>query len=243
MRLRNEVALAADPETVFGLLNDVERVAPCLPGATLEGKDGEDSYRGRVKVKVGPITAAYSGTVRFLETDGAAGRLVLDARGSDVHGSGTAEAKVTVEVRGDGDGSVLGIDTDLVISGKVAQFGGGAISQVSQKLMEQFAANLSRQLAQPAASATTGTAGAAVPEPAAVDAGQQGSSLDVFSLVPAPVKRYAPTLGALALGLLAGRLLRPRRGGVLVDEHASAVVTVGTHRYRVPVRHVIRSLR
>ncbi|WP_009946695.1 SRPBCC family protein [Saccharopolyspora erythraea] len=154
MRLTNEVVLPAPPEQVFDLINDVERVAPCMPGATLQGRSGDDGYQGRVKVKVGPISAAYSGVVRFLEVDRAGSSIVLDARGADQHGGGAAEAKVRVRVRPHDEGSVLSLDTDLVIRGKVAQFGRGALGDVSQKLMEQFAGNLSGLLAEPAPAAS-----------------------------------------------------------------------------------------
>lgn len=241
MRLTNEVSLSSQPETIFALINDVERVAPCLPGATLDGRSDDGSYRGRVKVKVGPISAAYSGTVRFLETDEQAKRLVLEARGTDEHGSGTAEAKVDVRVRPEGEGSVLALDTDLVIRGKVAQFGGGAISQVSQRLMEQFAQNLSGLL-------VGGDSGASAARPAETPPRQEaqpsgGSELDALSLVPAVVKRYAPAAAALVVGILVGRGLRPGGREVLVDERETATVHVGASRYRIPVRHVVRTVR
>lgn len=239
MHLTNEVAIPSPPDRVFAVLSDVERVAPCLPGATLDGRgDDEGTYRGRVTVKVGPISAAYSGTVRFLETDEVARTLVLDARGTDQHGSGTAEAKVEVTVRPDGEGSLLALDTDLVIRGKVAQFGGGAIAQVSQRLMEQFARNLSGLLAE-----GPRTTAPESPAPAAQEA-PGTSELDAFSLVVLPLlKRYAPVAAALAAGVLAGRGLRPRNRGVLLDETTTATLTIGATRHRVPVRHVVRLLR
>ncbi|MGH3435067.1 MAG: SRPBCC family protein [Sciscionella sp.] len=243
MRLTNEVVLPAAPEKVFALINDVERVAPCMPGATLEGGSEQDGYRGRVKIKVGPISAAYYGTVRFLDVDDVGLRLVLDAKGTDSHGSGKAEAKVTVRVGPHEQGSVLGLDTDLVIRGKVAQFGRGAIGEVSQKLMEQFAQNLSGLLSgvqRPAPTATRANSDQAQPTVAAA-----AGELDAMSLVVLPLlKRFAPVVAGLAAGVLAGLLVGRRRGAggraVLADEIVSATVHIGSERFQVPARRVAR---
>lgn len=254
MHLTNEVVLAAAPEHLFELINDVQRVAPCMPGAALEGSSGEDAYQGRVKIKVGPISAAYSGTVRFLEVDRANHRLVLDAKGSDQHGGGNAEAKVEVRIRPHEDGSVLALDTDLVVRGKVAQFGRGALGDVSQKLMEQFARNLGELLAeQPAATgpADSGTQppseapGAGTPSAATVAPSTQPAETELngLSLVARPlIKRFAPAAAALAVGLVAGRLSRRVRRGparnVLADEIRTATVHIGSERFSVPARRV-----
>lgn len=267
MQLSNEVTLPATPERVFAVLNDVERVAPCLPGATLEGRTEDDAYRGRVKVKVGPISAAYRGTVRFVEAHEQAKRLVLDARGSDEHGSGNAEAKVTVTIEPDGEGSVLALETDLVIRGKVAQFGKGAIGEISQQLMGRFAENLAGLLREPGPSAEVrdgqatsaqATPGQATPGQATAGeatAGQvaaagrvpaeQSAALDGLSMVALPLlKRYAPTVAALLLGLGAGVLGARTRvpGRALVDELVTATVHIGGERYRVPARRTVRLL-
>ncbi|SDX80360.1 hypothetical protein SAMN05661080_01283 [Modestobacter sp. DSM 44400] len=257
MRLTNEVVLPAPPEQVFRLLNDVQRVAPCLPGATLEGASGADAYQGKVKIKVGPITAAYQGTVRFLEVDEAARRLVLDAKGADQHGSGSAEAKVSVAITAHAEGSTLSLDTDLVIRGKVAQFGRGAINEVSQKLMEQFARNLSGLLSEPAPAADGVAPPTAVPtpRPAAGDGAVQpagtvaGStdhgSLNALSLVVLPLlRRAAPVVGVLAAALTAVALVRRGGGrGVLLDEVVPAVIRVDGERVQVQVRRRIETLR
>ncbi|MCI2420809.1 SRPBCC family protein [Saccharopolyspora sp. K220] len=234
MRLTNEVVLPAAPETVFALINDVSRVAPCMPGATLEGRTGDDSYRGRVRVKVGPISAAYQGVVRFLEVDEPGNRLVLDAKGSDQHGSGNAEAKVEVRVRPHDDGSVLALDTDLVIRGKVAQFGRGALATVSQQLMEQFARNISELLAEPVVSGNGRQD----------DHNHSRPELDGLSLVAVPVlKKIAPVAAALAVGIVAGRLLGARRRDVLADDRVNAVVQIGSESFSVPARRVVTLLR
>lgn len=142
MILSNEVVVHATPHEVFQLVNDVERVVTCLPGASIRGRDG-DGYLGGVKVKVGPVSAAYTGSVRFTEVDPDALRMRLQARGTDTRGSGDAEAQVDVTVEEDaGGGARLRLETDLVIRGKIAQFGKGAIKAVSDKLLQQFAVNL-----------------------------------------------------------------------------------------------------
>jgi uncharacterized protein len=248
MRLTNKVDLPAPPEEVFTLLNDVERVAPCLPGATLEGSDGDGAYKGRVKVKVGPITAAYQGTVRFLEVDEGAHRLVLDARGKEQSGSGNAEAKVEVQVEPHESGSTLTLDTDLVVRGKVAQFGRGAMGEVSQKLMEQFARNLSGLLDEPSgpvdgdAEADESAPVASAP-PADGGAGE-GEALNAWPLVAVPLlKRAAPVVGVLVATATAVLFGRRRGRGTLIDDVVAAVVEIDGQRVTVPVRRRIEVLR
>jgi len=192
MILDHEVAVAAPPDAVFALLNDVGRVAGCLPGAALEGADGE-TYRGGVRVKVGPISAAYTGTARFLEIDRDRRYLRLEARGTDTHGSGDAEAQVELTVEQAPGGAMLRLKTDLLIRGKIAQFGKGAIATVSSKLLKQFAANLARLLEQD----RTGT-----PAPAAAP------ELDGVKLLLGPrATKYGPIAAAFAAGVVQGWLL------------------------------------
>ncbi|GAA3170420.1 MULTISPECIES: SRPBCC family protein [Streptomyces] len=205
MRIGNSVPVAAPPEAVFALLNDVRRVASCMPGAVLDGPDG-DGWRGRVTVRVGPVAAAYGGTVRFLESDAGQGRLRLQARGADAHGRGNAEAEVVLTVTGDPAGSRLDVATDLVISGKLAQFGKGALDAVSQRLLQRFAANLGELLAAERAGAegTEGSAGGAggVPVDGVADgasgpaAGAAGGSAAPRADDPAPSVAGSPAPAA-----------------------------------------------
>ena len=106
------------------MFTDVERVAPCLPGATLLSVDGDD-FTGAVKVKVGPITVSYKGVATYQEKDSAAQRIVLKAEGKETRGNGTAAATVTAQLKDEGDATTVVITTDLAISGKAAQFGRG----------------------------------------------------------------------------------------------------------------------
>lgn len=201
MILDNEITVNASPDEVFALINDVERVVTCLPGAALDGRDG-DAYHGGVKVKVGPITAAYAGTVRFLEVDPGRRRLRLQGRGADTHGSGDAEAEVVLTVEEAPSGAVLRVRTDLLIRGKIVQFGKGAIVTVSDKLLRQFAGNLARLIEADRSGGPKPAAAAAVlaPEPAA--------ELDALSMVlPPGAAKYLPIAAAFALGLFQGWLL------------------------------------
>jgi len=124
-------------DQAWDVLLDVERIAPCMPGAQLQEVEG-DEYRGIVKVKVGPITAQYKGAARIVEADVGARRIVIKAEGRDTRGQGNAAATVTASLSADDTGTEVGIDTDLHVTGKVAQFGRGVMADVSSKLLAQF---------------------------------------------------------------------------------------------------------
>ena len=141
MELVHEFTVAVPVERAWDVLTDVERIAPCMPGAELTGVDG-GTYQGQVKVKVGPITAQYKGTASFAEKDEASRRVVLKASGRDTRGQGTASATVTATMVADGGSTTVSIVTDLSVSGRVAQFGRGVMGDVSAKLLEQFVRNL-----------------------------------------------------------------------------------------------------
>ncbi|MEU9190507.1 SRPBCC family protein [Streptomyces sp. NPDC048484] len=152
MDFTNEFRVNLPPDGAWDLLTDIERVAPCMPGAQLTGVTG-DAYNGVVKVKVGPMTVQYKGVVSFEEKDEAGRTAVLHARGRDTRGQGNADARVTARLvpDGDGDGDGAGtrvtVDTRLTITGRIAQFGRGMIEEVSGRLLAQFVDNLEGQLA------------------------------------------------------------------------------------------------
>src|ERR687894_1524967 len=146
MKIQNEIEVAAPPGELFDVLADVERVAPLLPGASLEGKEDDDTYAGTVKVKVGPITASYQGTLRFVELDHDSRRAVMAASADEKEGQGNLEAKITASVSGSDSQSVLSLDTDLDVRGKAAQFGRGVLGNVSQRVLQQFAHNLESEV-------------------------------------------------------------------------------------------------
>ena len=141
MELVHEFSVPVPVEQAWQVLTDVERIAPCLPGAELTGVDG-DAYRGQVKIKVGPITAQYRGTASFTEKDESKHRVVLKAAGRDTRGQGTASATVTAVMAPDGGATAVSIVTDLSITGRVAQFGRGVMGDVSARLLAQFVRNL-----------------------------------------------------------------------------------------------------
>ena len=137
MELTNEFRVAVPIHEAWTLLTDVERIAPCMPGAELQEIEG-DEYRGIVKVKVGPITAQYKGKATFQERDEPAGKAVLRAEGRDTRGQGNANATITAQLVTDGDGTKVTVTTDLTVTGRVAQFGRGVLADVSSKLLGQF---------------------------------------------------------------------------------------------------------
>jgi len=145
LKLEHSFTVPADLETVWQAVLDPERVAPCMPGATLSEVDG-DAFKGSVKVKVGPISLLYKGSGEFLEKDEAARKVVIKASGKDSRGNGTAAATVTVTLAAEGDGTTGSVSTDLSITGKPAQFGRGLISEVGGKILDAFAACLAKKL-------------------------------------------------------------------------------------------------
>ena len=142
MELSNDFEVSAPIEKVWEVINDVELIAPCLPGAQLEEVEN-DEYKGFVKVKVGPITAQYRGVAKFVEKDDSNHRVVIRGEGRDTRGAGNAAADITASLESITEGTRVNVVTDLKITGKVAQFGRGVMADISKKLMGQFADNLS----------------------------------------------------------------------------------------------------
>jgi carbon monoxide dehydrogenase subunit G len=162
MRLEHEFTVPVPVEQAWDVLLDVERVAPCMPGATIESVDG-DSFTGKVKVRVGPVTVAYTGTASFLEKDAETRRVVVQAKGRETRGAGTAAATVTAVLNQIDDGTKVNVETDLAITGRPAQFGRGVMDEVGAKLLDQFADCLAERLGggEPAPAKGEAAAGAA----------------------------------------------------------------------------------
>jgi len=171
VELTNRFEVGIPVADAWAVLTDVERIAPCLPGAQLQEIEG-DEYRGIVKVKVGPITAQYKGKATFLEKDDTKHVAVLKAEGRDTRGQGNASATITATLTPHDDGTAVTVVTDLTITGKVAQFGRGVLVDVSGKLLTQFVECLENDLLAGASSSP----GAALPEPPAKSEPEAASS-------------------------------------------------------------------
>ncbi|WP_329342532.1 SRPBCC family protein [Streptomyces sp. NBC_00663] len=199
MELHHEFTVPVPVDDAWRALLDIERVAPCMPGASVEDHDGK-TVTGSVKVKVGPITVTYKGTAVFEEQDDAAHRMVLIASGRETRGQGTARATVTGKlVEQDGGGTAVSVHTDLTVTGRPAQFGRGVMAEVGDRIIGQFAACLAEQLA-------------AVPDGVASPA--EDGSLDLLRAAGVPVaRRLAPVIVAVVVTVLVvTRLRRWRRG-------------------------------
>jgi len=233
MDLENSFEVAADRATAWRVLNDVERIAPCLPGAQLEEIDG-DEYKGNVKVKVGPVTAQYKGKATFIEQNEAEGKVVIKGAGRDSRGAGNANALITATLHEiDANNTRVDVFTDLAITGKAAQFGRGVMADVSAKLMGQFAENLQEVLAEEQAGEPAADAAAAAPAngaaassaaadtassadtAASADAGPrkinmpEAEAVDLLDAAGGSVfKRALPVAGVLAVLVILRRLFR-----------------------------------
>ena len=223
MELRNDFVVAVPVEEAWKVLTDVERIAPCMPGAELTEVDGE-VYSGHVKVKVGPVTAQYKGKAQFVEKDEAARKCVLKAEGRDTRGQGNASALITTTFTDEGGKTRVEIVTDLTITGRAAQFGRGVLADVSSKLIGQFVTCLETNVigseapAAPVESTTSGGEGestkAAEGPRAPQQASYQAEPVDLLgSNVAIPVlKRLIPSLIGAFLAL---KIIKKifRRGG------------------------------
>jgi carbon monoxide dehydrogenase subunit G len=145
VQLENSFTVPVPVDEAWRVLLDIERIAPCMPGAALDSVDGDD-FTGRVKVKLGPINLTYQGKASFIEKDEAAHHAVIDARGKDQRGNGTAAATITANLAAEGAITRVNVLTDLNITGRPAQFGRGVMTDVGNKLLGQFADKLAAQL-------------------------------------------------------------------------------------------------
>ena len=178
MQLEHSFTVPVGIDEAWRVLLDIERIAPCMPGAAIDSVDGDD-FTGTVKVKLGPIGLTYKGKARFVEKDEAAHRAVIDARGRDARGSGTAAAKITANLAESGTGTQVTVVTELDITGKPAQFGRGVMVDVGNKLIGQFADCLAGQLGggeAPAAPAKQASAKKAATKKAPAAAAKKASA-------------------------------------------------------------------
>jgi carbon monoxide dehydrogenase subunit G len=204
-------------DDTWNLLTDLPRVARCMPGANLdEVVDGE--YRGGLATKIGPISAKYRGVAVFRERDDVEHRAVIEARGREEKGSGSATALITTLLKADGEGTLVDVSTELAISGRAAQFGRSLLAEVSNSLVDEFVRRLEAMIAgdDQSSGGAQGTSGLADAAPATgqashpVSASDADQPLDVVSTVILPMlRRSAVPIGAAvvagALGVLVGR--------------------------------------
>lgn len=217
MRLEHRFVVPVPVEQAWDLVNDLEQLVPCFPGAALSSSD-EAGFAGSCKVKLGPVALQYNGTGRYVERDAAARRMVVEAKGKDKRGNGTAAATVTAVLTGAGSGTEVSVGTDLTVTGRPAQFGRGLIQDVSDRMLDQFVdcltgklAGLAPSAAEPSAAEPSaaepdpgpaGGAGPGPPEPAALDLGT--------AVLPVIARRVVPYLIGAVVALLLQRLLRRR---------------------------------
>ena len=233
MEMDHSFTVPVPPERAWDVLLDVEKIAPCMPGATVDEFDGE-VVTGRIKVKVGPVSLTYRGTAKFTERDPDARVILLEASGKETRGAGTASATVraTLEPESGGEGTTASMHTTMNVTGRPAQFGRGVMIEVGSKLVEQFAQNLRQLIAedgaggnaaatttdeadgpgstQPSpvvpAAATTSTPTA--PTPTTQPPAASADSINLVKLVgPALLKRVVPAVVAAAGLALLGRWL------------------------------------
>lgn len=209
MELSHQFTVPIEVEETWAHFNDIASVAECFPGAQVTEAD-ESSFSGSVKVKLGPIALLYNGSGTFIEKDEAAHRFVVDAKGKDKRGNGTAGATVTVTMTDAGGATDVSVDTDLAITGKPAQFGRGVMQDVSDKLLGQFVACLEQRLTsdpepevEPEVAAAAVAAAAPIPPPRP-------------RTLPPPPPQEALDLGGAVLPVLARTYWKQALGVVVV---------------------------
>jgi uncharacterized protein len=218
MKLTNEFTVAAEPDAVWRTLLDMEGVAGCLPGATIQATDEENKYEGSMRVKIGPMAVSYRGTATLADVDEEARRAVISLRAREDRGQGTAMATITNAVQPTDGGTRVTAETDLHITGPQARFGRGVMEDVAGRVLEEFSSRLERRLAgggdapgersaggvgEASTSGGGGVVVATAPREEALDMGAMLSG--------SAVARYGRIAVPLVLGLLLGALLRRRR--------------------------------
>ena len=220
MKFENTFTVQAPPGEVLATLLDVERVAPCMPGAEVLERVDENAYRVAIKVRVGPISMTYRGDVQITQRDEAARTATMHAKATEARGQGTADAEVHMSLTEEAGGTRATLDTDVALSGRVAAMGQGVIAEVAGKLVETFAENLAAMLA-PA------TAAAPAPGP---PAGAETADTRPASAAPAVSARVPHStlpVGRIAASVIAGRLANPRTLAVVSVTFAIVFLAIG----------------
>lgn len=198
MELEHSFTVPADIDTAWNTLLDVERIAMCMPGATLISVEG-DTFKGEVKIKLGPVTMVFGGTASFVDKDVANHRLVINASGSETKGTSTAQATVTTQLVGESPTLTrVDVNTDLAITGKPAQFGRGVMSDVAGRIIGQFAGNLEGVVA-----AGSGTSNATSSDSSATSAAMPAPAADAIDMMEVAGGAVAKKLIPVALVVVA----------------------------------------
>ena len=219
MKIGNEFTVGVPVDEAWSVMLDLERIAPCLPGAAIQESEG-DEYQGTMKVKIGPITANYKGTAKFEETDEENRRAVLKATGRDARGQGTASATIVSTLHEEGDDTRVKVETDMRLTGRAAQFGRGIAQDVATKMLEQFAECLEREISG---------GGGAAREAAATPASEEGSNGAGPQEEAPPVASVGGTAGRVIASddptVMAGATVE---GAIVSDGASEAVASTAT---------------
>jgi hypothetical protein len=221
MHITNSFAVKASPDVVYEFLLDVNNVVGCVPGAELSEVVDPNTFKGKVRIKVGPVTVSYNGTARITSRDAETRSATLEAEGRETTGSGSAQATTVMSVAADGDASTVTLATDFTVVGRVAQFGRGIMEDVSRHLVGQAAECIQSKLEAPSVAAApadgaaaNGATAAAAPAPASTPS--QPAALDALALGRAVAKerlsrlKVSPQTIAMGLGGLISLLLLRR---------------------------------
>jgi uncharacterized protein len=212
MKINNEFTVGASIQQAWDTMLNLERIAPCLPGAAIQDEKDEGEYDGTMKVKIGPITANYKGTVKFEEVDEDNHRAVLQATGRDARGQGTASATIVSTLQEEGDGTKVSVETDMKLTGRAAQFGRGIAQDVATKMLDQFASCLEEEIT---GGPEEGAAAAATAQPT----GEENGSRDGSQQEEAPP--------AAAAGGTAGRIISSEDPTVMAGGTVEGAVVSG----------------
>ncbi|MEU8895963.1 SRPBCC family protein [Nocardia sp. NPDC048505] len=204
MKLENTFTIPVPAADAWPVLLDLERIAPCVPGATLTSREGDD-FHGKIKVKLGPVGLTYNGVIKVVSQDPLARVAVLEGGGRETRGNGTAKARIVCRLVESGSGTEVLVDTDLAITGKPAQFGRGALADVAGTLIGQFADNLAAEITSAA------QAPARLPDPEQpVAARAAAEPIDLLQAAGVGA-RWRAASAAAALGLVLALILTRRR--------------------------------
>jgi carbon monoxide dehydrogenase subunit G len=213
MKIDNEFTVSAPIQQAWDTMLNLERIAPCLPGAAIQEEKDEGEYDGTMKVKIGPITANYKGTVKFEEVDEDNHRAVLQATGRDARGQGTASATIVSTLQEEDDGTKVSVETDMKLTGRAAQFGRGIAQDVATKMLDQFASCLEEEIT---GGPEEGAAATATAEPTGEENGSRDGSQQQEEAPP-----------AAATGGTAGRVISSEDPTVMAGGTVEGAIVAG----------------